>query len=154
MVSPVATPVPQPHACAQHQYGTRIRSNSVIRPSARLRQSPDFPAPPRRIRPVPTSKSKSVAVIADAPKPDISPFPPEHVMLHSEDVNSKVFLAIGRSFMSVVRPPRSILLLWHSGTEVLHATIGQSRDDHQGSCRDDYEVRFNVPEVCPTINHS
>ncbi|KAI0928379.1 hypothetical protein AcW1_005639 [Taiwanofungus camphoratus] len=101
MVSPVATPVPQPHACAQHQYGTRIRSNSVIRPSARLRQSPDFPAPPRRIRPVPTSKSKSVAVIADAPKPDISPFPPEHVMLHSEDVNSKVFLAIGRSFMSV-----------------------------------------------------
>ena len=29
-------------------------------------------------------------------------FPPPQVMLHSEDANSKVFHAIGRSFMAVV----------------------------------------------------
>ncbi|OCH95601.1 hypothetical protein OBBRIDRAFT_788148 [Obba rivulosa] len=104
MVFPIAatTTLPPPQPPAQHQYGTRIRSNSVIRPSARLRQLPDPPPPPRRIRPAPTLKARAAAT-ADEPQPqsDWPPFPPPHVMLHSDDANSKIFLAIGRSFMSV-----------------------------------------------------
>ncbi|KAI0693744.1 hypothetical protein BC835DRAFT_1061391 [Cytidiella melzeri] len=100
MHSPVATPVhplqlSKPAAPSQHQYGTRIRSNSVIKPSIRLRQVSDMP---RRIKPVPAPKPPP---IPDAELPDMPIFPPPQVMLHSEDATSKVFQAIGRSFMSV-----------------------------------------------------
>ncbi|EMD38584.1 hypothetical protein CERSUDRAFT_113768 [Gelatoporia subvermispora B] len=103
MVFPVvpATTLPPPQAPAQHQYGTRIRSNSVIRPSARLRQLPDSPPVPRRIKPAPTLKGKAPATPAEQPQPELLPFPPPHVVLHPDDATSKVFLAIGRSFMSV-----------------------------------------------------
>ncbi|KAG1756853.1 uncharacterized protein EDB91DRAFT_39354 [Suillus paluster] len=76
-----------------HNYGTRIRNNSILKPSPRLRQSPQ----PRRIKPV--------------PQPDQPPqqqqqqqypiFPLPNVMLHPEDATSKVFHAIGRCFLSV-----------------------------------------------------
>ncbi|KAF7777470.1 hypothetical protein Agabi119p4_3542 [Agaricus bisporus var. burnettii] len=69
---------------ATHPYGTRKSNNVALRPSARLRADPDAP---RRSRP-------STA----APYPQ---FPPSHVLLHPDDANSKVFLAIGRAFLSV-----------------------------------------------------
>ncbi|TCD65407.1 hypothetical protein EIP91_002706 [Steccherinum ochraceum] len=105
-MSPVlATPsttklnAPSP-STVSHQYGTRIRSNSVIRPSARLRQSPD-PPPPRKIKPAPVAKAKP-AVIAPEPVPADQPlFPPPNVMLHADDSTSRVFLAVGRALMSV-----------------------------------------------------
>ena len=93
---PLTTPV-------QHSYGTRIRQNSIIKPSARLRQSPDPPVPPRRIKPVPAPKLSLIHPVQPQPAHDMPVFPPSHVMLHPEDANSKVFLAIGRSFLSVVR---------------------------------------------------
>ncbi|EGN93233.1 hypothetical protein SERLA73DRAFT_78839 [Serpula lacrymans var. lacrymans S7.3] len=86
---------------SHHQYGTRIRQNSIIKPSARLRQSPD---PPRRIRPAPSHKLKPTDHTPNSPltTPSNFPvFPPPHVLLHPEDANSKVFLAIGRAFLSV-----------------------------------------------------
>ncbi|KAJ6547377.1 hypothetical protein B0H19DRAFT_264554 [Mycena capillaripes] len=67
----------------QHTYGTRIRHNVRIKPSARLRHSPPPPKPKH-----------------DAPT-KVLPFPPPHVVLHPDDANSKVFLALGRSLMSV-----------------------------------------------------
>ena len=103
MVAPASTPTQQPQASAQHQYGTRIRSNSGIKPSIRLRHSASSVAPtPRRIKPAPTAKAKHPSVTPDAPLPEYPHFPPDHVMLHHDDANSKVFMAIGRSFMSVV----------------------------------------------------
>ncbi|EKM55650.1 uncharacterized protein PHACADRAFT_256425 [Phanerochaete carnosa HHB-10118-sp] len=104
MLSVVATPaLPESgsnhQAPSQHQYGTRIRSNSVIKPSPRLRQSPD--PLPRRIKPAPVAKAKA-SVMSKEPTPVQMPmFPPANVMLHSDDATSKVFLAIGRSFVSV-----------------------------------------------------
>jgi len=86
----------------QHQYGTRIRQNSVIKPSARLRQSPDPPQPSsRKIKYIPRhAKSASF----ERQQSSMPLFPLPHVTLHPEDANSKVFIAIGRSFLSVVRP--------------------------------------------------
>ncbi|KAI0340519.1 hypothetical protein BDW22DRAFT_379519 [Trametopsis cervina] len=100
MHSSVATPahattLPKPQPSSQHQYGTRIRSNSVMKPSVRLRQASDVS---RRIKPVPVPKATPAV---DASPADFPVFPPPHVMLHSEDATSKVFVAIGRSFMSV-----------------------------------------------------
>ncbi|KAK7693280.1 hypothetical protein QCA50_002847 [Cerrena zonata] len=91
-----------PATSVQHNYGTRIRSNSVIRPSVRLRQSPGPSPAPRKIRPVPTKLKP--ALPSSSPEPSqitSSLFPPPHVMLHSDDASSKVFIAIGKSFMSV-----------------------------------------------------
>ena len=52
---------------------------------------------------LPSSKSKqAVGSSTPVPAPTWPPFPPPHVVLHPEDASSKVFLAIGRSFMSVV----------------------------------------------------
>ncbi|KAG1863584.1 hypothetical protein DFJ58DRAFT_725007 [Suillus subalutaceus] len=76
-----------------HNYGTRIRNNSILKPSARLRQSPQ----PRRIKPVPHPTTAE-------PTPNQSHFPIfplPNVMLHPEDATSKVFHAIGRCFLSV-----------------------------------------------------
>lgn len=101
----VATTLSSQHsntASAQHNYGTRIRQNSVIRPSARLRQSPGPSLAPRKIRPVPSKLKAALPSSSPEPQGTLPPFPPPHVMLHSDDANSKVFLAIGRSFMSVV----------------------------------------------------
>ncbi|TFK83938.1 hypothetical protein K466DRAFT_497500 [Polyporus arcularius HHB13444] len=102
MFTPIL-PAPTPHASAQHQYDTRIRSNAAIKPSLRLRQSPDAPpAPARRVKVLPATKSKhAVGSSPGVPAPAWPAFPPPHVVLHPEDANSKVFLAIGRSFMSV-----------------------------------------------------
>ena len=80
-----------------HSYATRIRQNIIIKPSARLRQSPDPPLHPRKHKS--TSSTKSAA---NTPH-NFPPFPPPHIVLHPDDANSKVFIAIGRSFLSVVR---------------------------------------------------
>ena len=78
-----------------------------MRPSARLRQNTDAAAPPRRIKPQPVAKGKApAATTSPSPSPDFPIFPPPNVMLHSEDANNKVLLAIGRSFVSVVRLAR------------------------------------------------
>ena len=77
-----------------------------MKPSVRLRQSPDNL--PRRINPVPITKAKSSTptTTTKEPTPSQMPvFPPPNVILHSEDMNSKVFMSIGRAFMSVVRWP-------------------------------------------------
>ncbi|KAA1471338.1 hypothetical protein DENSPDRAFT_858875 [Dentipellis sp. KUC8613] len=85
---------------AQHQYGTRIRQNSVMKPSARLRQSSDTALTPRRIRPaLATPRSKPNP--SDAQSPPMPEFPPPNVTLHNDDVNNKTFLAIGRALTSV-----------------------------------------------------
>ncbi|KZT74186.1 hypothetical protein DAEQUDRAFT_735003 [Daedalea quercina L-15889] len=102
MVAATTVSTPQPQAPVQHQYGTRIRSNSGIKPSIRLRHSAASAAStPRRIKPAPTPKSKHTSVTPAVPQPDFPPFPPDYVMLHHDDASSKVFMAIGRSFMSV-----------------------------------------------------
>ncbi|KAG2106799.1 uncharacterized protein F5147DRAFT_578544 [Suillus discolor] len=76
-----------------HNYGTRIRNNSILKPSARLRQSPQ----PRRIKPVPhPTQTESTQNQSQFPI-----FPLPNVMLHPEDATSKVFHAIGRCFLSV-----------------------------------------------------
>lgn len=98
-VTPAAAAAAPP---AQHSYGTRIRQNSVIKPSARLRQSdPDPPAPPRRIKPQPMPKLNTMHSTLPTTH-DMPAFPPSHINLHPEDANSKVLLAIARSFLSVV----------------------------------------------------
>ncbi|VDB91447.1 unnamed protein product [Peniophora sp. CBMAI 1063] len=90
-----------------HSYSTRIRSNSSIKPPARLRQSPETPLQPRKIRPnAPLLQKATVATPAATDKAPPLPagtpdFPPPHVTLHPEDSSSKVFIAIGRSFLSV-----------------------------------------------------
>ena len=105
MFTPIL-PSPVQHAPAKHQYETRTRSNSAIKPSVRLRQSPDVPPPaPRRVKPMPTPRPILPAV-APSPSPaaesSAPSFPPPHVALHADDANSKVFLAIGRALMAVV----------------------------------------------------
>ncbi|KAF7978094.1 hypothetical protein HWV62_1492 [Athelia sp. TMB] len=85
---------------AQHTYGTRIRQNSFMKPPARVRRSPDASHPPRRIKPVPAPK----LTIPDHPSAtpsDMLTFPLPNVTLHPDDATSKVFMAIGRSFLSV-----------------------------------------------------
>lgn len=79
-----------PDTSHSHNYGTRIRNNSILKPSARLRQSPQ----PRRIKPVPQTTPQD-----STQKQPIFPLP--NVMLHPEDATSKVFHAIGRCFLSV-----------------------------------------------------
>ncbi|KAI0747953.1 hypothetical protein C8Q80DRAFT_1219320 [Daedaleopsis nitida] len=101
MYTPIL-PAPAKPSSAKHQYETRIRSNSAIKPSVRLRQSPDAPPPPRRVKPIPSFKAKHGAVGSAAPPPAPTvPFPPPHVVLHADDASSKVFHAIGRALMSV-----------------------------------------------------
>lgn len=68
-----------------HSYGTRIRHNITIKPSARLRQSP-----------VPSRKQKHSTAN------NFPDFPPPHIVLHPDDANNRVFLAIARSFLSIV----------------------------------------------------
>jgi len=71
-----------------HSYATRIRHNITIKPAARRRNSTD-------------------AQLSHPPTPDQYPeFPPPHVVLHPDDANSKVFLAVARAFISVVRASR------------------------------------------------
>lgn len=120
--TPASTPCPQ----VQHKYGTRKRQNSVIRPSARLREC-DSPSPltllsiPRRIKPLGSLANNSNNLpflqlrCIDAEKSPIVKehvqefvdmseieFPPKNVVLHPDDATNKTFLAIGRAFMSVV----------------------------------------------------
>ncbi|KAG8217470.1 hypothetical protein J3R82DRAFT_5615 [Butyriboletus roseoflavus] len=96
---------PSPHhttSSSNHNYGTRIRKNSILKPSARLRQSPPSPHPaPRRIKPVPIPPAHHPVPLT--PDSCFPVFPLPGVMLHPEDVSNKVFHAIGRSFLSVVR---------------------------------------------------
>ncbi|EIN07548.1 hypothetical protein PUNSTDRAFT_144171 [Punctularia strigosozonata HHB-11173 SS5] len=91
-----------------HQYGTRTRQNSIMRPSARLRQSPDLPSTTttpalRRIKPLMISKSNNVPAVSSPSSNDSNAltFPPPHVVLHPDDASNKVFLAIGRSLLAV-----------------------------------------------------
>ena len=114
MFSVVATPAlsesgSHPQPTSQHTYGTRIRSNSVIKAPARLRQPAEAQPAPKRPKNASGTKGKAATPVApDAPANDLPAFPPEHVHLHSDDATSKVFLAIGRSFMFVVRQELSL----------------------------------------------
>lgn len=95
----VSSPVPQTQ---QHNYGTRTREHSrTLKPTSRLRQSPE-PQPTitmqRKIKIVPKLHIPNTPLLSDP----MATFPFPGVMLHPEDANSKVFLAIGRSFLSVV----------------------------------------------------
>ncbi|KAI0831126.1 hypothetical protein BC628DRAFT_1407693 [Trametes gibbosa] len=105
MFTPIL-PAPPKHAPGQHQYGTRTRSNSAIKPSIRLRHSPDAPQFQRRIKPATARKNKQGSVDLSSPPPppptlEYPTFPPQHVVLHPEDASNKVFLALGRALMSV-----------------------------------------------------
>ena len=104
MFPPIAPAPALSSAAQQHQYETRTRSNSGIRPSIRLRQSPDAPQQSRRVKPIPASKTKLSAAAAPVAQTTLPPFPPPHVMLHADDAGNKVFLAIGRALVSVVSP--------------------------------------------------
>ncbi|KAF9246572.1 hypothetical protein BU15DRAFT_39498 [Melanogaster broomeanus] len=98
--NPPPTPLlPHNASSSQHNYGTRIRKNSVLKPSARLRQSPPPHPAPRRIKPVPVPSVQ----LHHPPQPDLCLplFPLHNIMLHPEDASSKVFQAIARSFLSV-----------------------------------------------------
>lgn len=97
--SATSTPITTNDSRTQHSYATRIRQNIIIKPSARLRQSPDPPLQPRKTKPTPATKPLPAQVHLPNNFPQ---FPPPHVVLHPDDANSKVFLAIGRSFLSVV----------------------------------------------------
>ncbi|EIN12500.1 hypothetical protein PUNSTDRAFT_130760, partial [Punctularia strigosozonata HHB-11173 SS5] len=79
-----------------------------MRPSARLRQSPDLPSTAttpalRRIKPLMISKSNNVPAVSSPSSNDSNAltFPPPHVVLHPDDASNKVFLAIGRSLLAV-----------------------------------------------------
>lgn len=118
-----------------HNYGTRKRQNSLIRPSLRLRQQSlshstptstpsNLPLPfsyhPRRIKPLGSIPTNPIYLnVLSDDKPDHHPldkegnripshpaysivFPPEHVVLHPDDANNKVFIAMGRALLSVV----------------------------------------------------
>lgn len=61
-----------------HPYATRIRQNITLKYSSKL---VDNVVPPHHY----------------------PPFPPPHVQLHPDDLNNKVFLAVARSFLTVVR---------------------------------------------------
>ena len=61
-----------------HPYSTRIRQNITLKYSSKL---VDNVVPPHHY----------------------PPFPPPHIQLHPDDLNNKVFLAVARSFLSVVR---------------------------------------------------
>lgn len=66
-------------AAAVHPYGTR--------------RSHNLPNPCRGSLPVHDDDGDQLLPV----------FPPQHVVLHDDDATSKVFLAIGRAFLSVVR---------------------------------------------------
>ena len=70
-----ATPILSP---MDHPYATRIRQNITLKCSSKL---VDNVVPPHHY----------------------PPFPPPHIQLHPDDLNNKVFLAVARSFLSVVR---------------------------------------------------
>ena len=70
-----ATPILSP---MDHPYATRIRQNLTLKYSSKL---VDNVVPPHHY----------------------PPFPPPHIQLHPDDLNNKVFLAVARSFLSVVR---------------------------------------------------
>ena len=118
--APAPTPAAAPSPSAAHQYDTRTRSSAGIKPSIRLRQSPDAPLPPRRAKPSVAPKPKQVAgpstpAVAQTP---LMPFPPSHVILHPDDAGNKVFLAMGRALMSVV----SLFHLLHAPIEPIVTT--------------------------------
>jgi len=68
----------------QHNYHTRIRHNVTIKPSSLRQNSPDT-------NPIPVSTDQ------------YPQFPPPGIVLHPDDASSKVFLAVARAFVSVVR---------------------------------------------------
>ncbi|KAH9946260.1 uncharacterized protein BXZ73DRAFT_86426 [Epithele typhae] len=102
MLSPVIPP-PSQLVSTPHSYETRTRSNTGIRPSIRLRHSPDSAPSLRRLKPAQSTKLKQNAfpLPLGASQPVLPPFPPPHVVLHADDAGSKVFLAMGRALVSV-----------------------------------------------------
>ncbi|KIY51054.1 hypothetical protein FISHEDRAFT_71347 [Fistulina hepatica ATCC 64428] len=85
---------------SQHSYATRIRQNVPIKLSARVRQLDPDQQPPHASTSSP-EPSLSPAPTVPARPEDYPQFPPPDVVLHPDDATSKVFLAIGRSFLSV-----------------------------------------------------
>ncbi|KAF8633757.1 hypothetical protein AX17_004411 [Amanita inopinata Kibby_2008] len=81
-----------PIATNHHSYGTRIRHNVSIKPSQRLRQSPDSPCVKRPKHVFPKHHNPAVH--------NFPQFPP-HIVLHPDDASNKVFLAIARALLSV-----------------------------------------------------
>jgi len=97
MHAPQYTPHDPLAPSTPHSYGTRIRRNISLKPSARLRSLPDpTPAQFRKYKPA------HRAVPSNA-HPYFPQFPLPGIVLHPDDANSKVLMAIGRSFLSVVR---------------------------------------------------
>ncbi|KAG7452716.1 uncharacterized protein BT62DRAFT_22170 [Guyanagaster necrorhizus] len=83
-----------------HTYATRIRQNITIKPSTRLRHSPE---PHRKLRPAPAPAPGAceTGLRADCPGPAETSFPSPHVVLHPEDASSRVFHSIARALLSV-----------------------------------------------------
>ncbi|KAK0228335.1 hypothetical protein IW262DRAFT_1263733 [Armillaria fumosa] len=80
-----------------HAYATRIRQNITIKPSTRLRHSPE---PHRKLRPAP-APLPDTAFQDDCPPPLETRFPAPHVVLHPDDATSRVFHSIARALLSV-----------------------------------------------------
>ena len=67
-----------------HSYPTRTRQNIFIKPAPKRAATPEL-----QTQPVPPEHYPT--------------FPPPNVVLHPDDASSKVFLAVARAFVSVVR---------------------------------------------------
>lgn len=135
--SATATPTdPKSPPNTQHTYGTRIRQNILIKPSARLRQSPDPPSPARKI------VHKSPPENNTSSSNNFPQFPPPHIVLHPDDANSRVFLAIGRSFLSVVRPYPD------ATTSSLSDLPSSCQDNRAMTIKDLAEMTVNFGLVC------
>ncbi|KAK0459514.1 uncharacterized protein EV420DRAFT_1307187 [Desarmillaria tabescens] len=81
-----------------HAYATRIRQNITIKPSTRLRQSPE---PHRKLRPAPAPAATETGLRDDYPAAPETRFPSPHVVLHPDDATSRVFHSIARALLSV-----------------------------------------------------
>ncbi|KAK0210544.1 hypothetical protein DFS33DRAFT_1466414 [Desarmillaria ectypa] len=81
-----------------HLYATRIRQNITIKPSTRLRQSPE---PHRKLRPAPAPALSETGLRDDYSTAPETRFPSSHVVLHPDDATSRVFHSIARALLSV-----------------------------------------------------
>lgn len=121
-----------------HSYATRVRHNTIpTKPSIRLRlEKPAEPA--RALQPAPIPREDQ-----EIPASDLAPFPSPNVVLHPDDANSKVFHAIARSLLSVVRCLPLFTLSFISDSLI----PGQSGHDGQRFGRDVHNTRSPVSKV-------
>ena len=107
-----------------HSYPTRIRQNIFIRPAPKRTVSPELQSQP-------------------VPPEQYPAFPPQNVVLHPDDANSKVFLAVARAFVSVVR----LTLLFFFPYAYFVACLGQSCNDYQRYSRPCQSLWSNMSKV-------